>query len=509
MEAKKLKDKLHGSILKGSKMKVEQARPNKKQRLTDDVDEKEAEAEADRKAKRAAKKQKREEGVLPGFALPEERKVRRGWTEPVATMKVKKPEKKSEGKAGKKSKISKIQTSSFSNDSECLFRTRLPPNAAFTEHSSAAKEKKPKRRKEAPSEREIIVHEFKNTTKQPSFLRDNQGFNGQKSVSEYVDGKGWLNEDGELVEPPRSSERISRRARTVKADEADPSTENTKLNSKIFAKEIKPAPDAKVVNADDTSTSGSSSSSEDEQDEGSAIGVLKADSSSGAVNVLTDTSTRSRYDDQKDDAADGSAGTSSSGSSSSSSGSGSEANVPALTSSSTKTPTEIHPLEALFKRPKSSASETPRKPQLEVKTTFSFFGPDDNTTDATQRLMPQTPFTQKDLHFRSLRSAAPTPDTAAPNKLGFGNLWGRDEDAESNEDEDLNGDEMATKNKELSFEKSSSTELNSEGKPPESDFAKWFWEHRGETNRAWKKRLREAKKGQRQKENKKTRRSVI
>jgi hypothetical protein len=36
-----------------------------------------------------------------------------------------------------------------------------------------------------------------------------------------------------------------------------------------------------------------------------------------------------------------------------------------------------------------------------------------------------------------------------------------------------------------------------------SDFQKWFYEHRGDTSRAWKKRRREAAKDKRQRENRK------
>ena len=38
---------------------------------------------------------------------------------------------------------------------------------------------------------------------------------------------------------------------------------------------------------------------------------------------------------------------------------------------------------------------------------------------------------------------------------------------------------------------------------PNQDFQKWFYEHRGETNRAWKKRQKEVKKEVRQRENRK------
>lgn len=41
------------------------------------------------------------------------------------------------------------------------------------------------------------------------------------------------------------------------------------------------------------------------------------------------------------------------------------------------------------------------------------------------------------------------------------------------------------------------------GKAEESEFQKWFWENRGETNRAWKKRRKVVSKEKRQRENRK------
>ncbi|KAL9607273.1 MAG: hypothetical protein Q9204_009349 [Flavoplaca sp. TL-2023a] len=159
---------------------------------------------------------------------------------------------------------------------------------------------------------------------------------------------------------------------------------------------------------------------------------------------------------------------------------------------------EVHPLEALFKRPQTAASQTPQKPSLEVQTGFSFFGPDDEPADTTTVAIPQTPFTQQDFQERRLRSAAPTPDTAAPGKTSFGRLWSQgsgERDSGSDEDE---------------RENITSTPRTSNGphdngaqeEGEESEFAKWFYEHRGETNRAWKRRRREAAKEIRQKENK-------
>jgi hypothetical protein len=39
------------------------------------------------------------------------------------------------------------------------------------------------------------------------------------------------------------------------------------------------------------------------------------------------------------------------------------------------------------------------------------------------------------------------------------------------------------------------------GLKEDSEFTKWFWENRGDNNRAWKKRRRDAAKEQRQREN--------
>ena len=46
-------------------------------------------------------------------------------------------------------------------------------------------------------------------------------------------------------------------------------------------------------------------------------------------------------------------------------------------------------------------------------------------------------------------------------------------------------------------------------KKEESTFRKWFYEHRGDNNRAWKKKRREAKKVQRQRENRRATRRVV
>lgn len=172
---------------------------------------------------------------------------------------------------------------------------------------------------------------------------------------------------------------------------------------------------------------------------------------------------------------------------------------------------EVHPLEALFKRPSTKAANPTMKPPLEVNTGFSFFGnaeensdieenEDDNAVHQVVLAEPQTPFTQKDLQWRALRSGAPTPDTAAVSKFKF---W---EDAEEEEDDEDEGDIHLSASKGVEGTKKLKDAANDtkekEQKPvDESEFAKWFWDNRGDNNRAWKKRRREAAKEKRQREN--------
>src|ERR1700761_4372335 len=78
MEAQKLKKKLNGSTLRGTKVRIEDAKPEKKRRGEGDE-----EAEREQKARKTSKKEKkkREDGVIPGHELEEGRHVKRGWTE--------------------------------------------------------------------------------------------------------------------------------------------------------------------------------------------------------------------------------------------------------------------------------------------------------------------------------------------------------------------------------------------------------------------------------------------
>ena len=197
-EADKIQKKLSGSILKGSRMRVGEARPGNGKRKLEDGGTEGGEAPASKKVRQEKKKTRREEGVLPGVELPKDRKVKRGWTEPEASGKSKKSSKVPKDKKEKKSKT---KPSSFTDQPELLFKTTVPPNAAPLQDEK----KKSKKRKKGESGRDVVVHEFSNTTKQPAFLRDGQVVNGKEATSEFIEGKGWVDEAGNVVEAERKT----------------------------------------------------------------------------------------------------------------------------------------------------------------------------------------------------------------------------------------------------------------------------------------------------------------
>jgi hypothetical protein len=152
---------------------------------------------------------------------------------------------------------------------------------------------------------------------------------------------------------------------------------------------------------------------------------------------------------------------------------------------------------------------------------------------------PLTPFTQKDLEWRGLRSAAPTPDTAAIGRR-FSFDWRKGSHEKDEEDEDEDGSDIEA-GKQLSNNTKANANLpdvaeedneasageddsdadadatpsakgkgkggagskEPEDEKEESEFGKWFWENRGDNNRAWKKRRRDTMKAKRLRENRK------
>lgn len=457
-DAEKMKKKYNGSILKGAKVHIEEAREQKKRAQTDDTL-----PDSDKHKRKRVKTAVREDGVLPGFELPADRQVQRGWTKPTS---------QSKSNKASKEKKQKTHTSIFTSKEECLFKTTLPANVASANASSTldSKSKLGKRKQINKLEKQVVVHEFSNTAKQPSFIRDDSPGKRTTFVSEFVDGKGWVDEEGNLIEDVQET-RKKRRAPAQQGSKTVPdsaqvserqstSSDYSKRRQKTPVKSKQPS-----TNVDDeTSSSETSSGSESSEDDDESVSSDETDGSiAGDANGTPNGGTIVK---------------------------------------------EIHPLEAIFKRPKQKTSpETPR-PSLRVSTSFNFFEPD--ADDATgPPAMPHTPFTQQDFQERRQRSAAPTPDTAAPGKT-FSRLWSND-DGEA----DL-ASEGSSDDADVYFEKpteskggEATSNTGKAGEIPQSEFAKWFWEHRGETNRAWKKRRREAAKEKRHRENKRHGRSVV
>ncbi|KAM0327511.1 hypothetical protein ACHAQA_005800 [Verticillium albo-atrum] len=515
MDAEKIKKKLNGAVLKGSKMRVEKARPEP---ATEPTQEEGTSKKRKKKSKddpEGTKKRKRDYNVLPGVEL-EDRKVKRGWTvtdeDKIKEKRIKKDRKDKEKSKDKKDKKKREERSKYTDKEECLLKTKLPANAPI------------EKRKKGKS-RETVIHEFANTTKYPSFLKASKPSDATPSSAEYVEGKGWVDEEGNVVEPVKV-----RKAPT-------PKSESRK----------KKAAAPPIVEDDTTSSSGSSSEDEDEDDSDAEAPV--------GTPQKTTTSVTAKAPTPVDDDATSSSGSSSDGETdseavtdvkakevvtpikskttpavaddddTSSSGSSSDEEIPDADEAAVKaveeavnsplsalkgdasrpkssssnvsltikippaTPAKVHPLEALYKRARSGEATT-AAPADEAQP-FSFFGgggDDDIEEDEAgpSLQIPMTPYTQEDFEWRNLRSAAPTPDTAHPSKMK--NFWAGEEDDEVdvNDVTMTNGDD----------------EEEEAAAGPAGDFQKWFWENRRDLNKSWMKRKKTAAKEKRHRENK-------
>ncbi|ETS74457.1 hypothetical protein PFICI_14323 [Pestalotiopsis fici W106-1] len=548
-DADKLRKKLNGATLRGTKVRIDQARPESIHEpnggaMADENKVKKPKKEKKSKLKESEKFKKRKwEGEEVEGAVIQDRKIKRGWT---VTESDKIQEKRrdrnkkgkdADGKKEKKLKKREVK-SKYTDAPECLFKQTLPEPPSESKKADEEEEDEPKRKKRKGA-RQVVMHEFEKTHKYPTFLKSSTATTESKPLT-FEDGKGWVDEEGNVVE----SQNITR-----------PSFANVKVGFKQIAK---PAP----VDDDDTSSSGSSSDSDSDSDEVVKPTAPKKETKSTPVQQADDTtsSSGSSSDDSDDSSdeepapkvpvtktkaaapaalktnaplADDSDGTSSSGSSSENESDSNESPVkqkPKRLQVDTQTPTspataakndsarpkssgsaasltiqippvtpaatKVHPLEALYKRPAGT--------EAEPDAGFSFFGNNDDIEEdldeaaAPSSQVPMTPFSKQDFEVRNIRSAAPTPDTAHPSRSY--NLWPRlgeddiaEEDEEDEEGEDAGEDTTMTDatTPGASADKSSS----------KSEFQNWFWEHRGDLNRSWKKRRKTASKEKRNREN--------
>jgi hypothetical protein len=453
MEADKVRKKLHGSILKGNKIRVEDAKPEK--RKADD----EPVLEEQKGNKRKTKKSKREDGVIGGFELPDGRKVKRGWTDPESHA-AKKSKDKKEKKEKKTKDTRKQEKSKFTKEPELLFKTILPPNVAADQDSKSSKKKdKPISTKK---DREVVVHEFEKTKKQASFLRSTRSASKTQVVTEFVDGKGWVDEDGKVIEQVNT--RTTRQSKS--ANEATPEHEMKRKEKK------------KKENT-------TSVSEELKQSERKRKGKQKS------IESTKDTPSPSETVEQADTAT--------------------KDESPSQVAAPDTNPKTPHPLETIYKRSRN-------RPTF-IDTTFSFFGDgDEGELDGSQDEARQsgsgddrekTPFS------RGARSGAPTPDTAAAFRRFSFSRGVVDEQEEQSDADELEHLSPVVEGVEDADKEANQLDGDDEGADEgggakeESVFAKWFWENRGENNRTWKRMRREAMKEKRKRENRRIGRKIV
>ncbi|KAK4234987.1 hypothetical protein C8A03DRAFT_18206 [Achaetomium macrosporum] len=464
-DAEKLRKKLNGAVLKGVKIRIERARPSgipaplsEAAMAKEKTRKQTAEGAVEPEDKRKKRKCGTEE--LSGIVLEDGRKVKRGWTS--ADEPKEKRSKKGKEKRDKEKK--KQVKSKYTDHAECLVKTVLPVNAIpvnDTDHSTPTKKKSSK-------SREVVVHEFEKTTKFPTFLKAGPPAGRSGNPLEFVEGKGWVDEQGNVVEtvktrPPRSAKVLLSSASAIQRPEGVPDPECTMSSS-----HDKPPRENKQETTEPASESHSVSESSEPEASPLSSPVISEPlrpRSSGSIKSLS-------------------------------------VKIPPATPNEPK----VHPLEALYKRPRQPEGETPEG--ISRAQGFSFFANDSEESagkegdsdvgDAFGHQVPLTPFTRQDLELRGIRSAAPTPDTAHPNHRFTS--WEPESDNVNQID-----DELADENSEEDERIASNTAAaqgEDRGATTTSDFQNWFWENRGELNRSWKRRRKLAGKEKRYRENK-------
>ncbi|TRX88995.1 hypothetical protein FHL15_010117 [Xylaria flabelliformis] len=495
MDAEKLKKKLNGAVLKGSKVRVETARPESIPDLAAEADSGEI-----KEKKKKSKKRKREADVIEGVQL-EGRKVKRGWTtteqEMIEEKRKKAKKEKKEGKSSKdeekkdkkdKKKDKKKATvkSKYTDEPECLFKTKLPTAGSSKATEEAEETSTPKKKRKRKSDREVVVHEFEKTTKYPTFLKASSTVATAEATT-FEDGVGWVDSTGKVVEPAKSRRRpegipapaLPKPQKVVPTTQEDDDDDETSSSGSSSSDDD-----------DDASSSGSESDSPDKQEAALATPkALKIETPAlSSPSVLTKPE---------------SARPKSSGSITSLS-----IKIPPTTPAAKK----VHPLEALYKRPQGGES-TPNVGS-EAKP-FSFFGNGDDMEEDDDSLAPtsqapMTPFTKQEFEFRNIRSAAPTPDTAHPSRsfnfwASQGSANGEEEENDAEGLEDVEEEEEQTtrepEDEDADVDMADGVASEQKSQTPASDFQKQFWESRGDLNRAWRKRRKSAAKEKRYRDN--------
>ncbi|KAK4553631.1 hypothetical protein LTR86_009427 [Recurvomyces mirabilis] len=473
LEAEKLKKKLNGMTLKGTKVRIEDAKPEEKKRKSDVEED-----EDDRKARKRVRKEKRkaEEGVLSGHELESGRHVKRGWTEDAADTK------------GKKKKSSKEERSRASKkdakDKKMLFKTSIPPNAMPVKDKSRKEGKEKKEKSERKGKVKTVVQEGKKSSKLSGVAGK-----GRDGKLHYVDDQGWVDENGGVAEEVRKSSRPKREKKNI-----EPAPLPVQGVVAVEGED-----DSESTGDLDASSSEEPSSCEDEEeDEEDKEADVERELEAGAkVDAVAEPKDSLGPRDLEDEPR--------------TPRTSSPAQPEQVFNGTTEEAKEVHPLEALFKRPAARPESASKPKPSPIDTSFSFFnsGADeemDQDDEVGTTYPPQTPHTQRDMEWRSVRSAAPTPDTAAIGKT-FNFSMPDDEDDEDDDDADITMGDVTMAEDEPG--EAASTRFGAQGgEKKESAFRKWFYENRGDLNRGWKKRRRDERKQKRQRENRRLSRRV-
>jgi len=429
MEADKLKKKLNGSTLRGTKVRIEDAKPESRVRAS--VSEEATEATASRPRKDRSKKRK-DETVISGHELEDGRRVKRGWKDGSTSARESKKRRKSSDQA-------KADDGDLKGK-KMRFRTTVPSSTAQGTDEATGIEGGKEERKLRKSRRDpVVVEEYSKTSKLQ--LKAAQDAVTDRSALTYDDELGWVDGAGNAVEKPSRS---SRR----KANKTDQPIQ--RKTSAVESTEVIDTP----MEQDSIETS-----------------QLPEEAEPLDTTAESQTTTAEPFK-------------------------------------------EVHPLKALFKRPALRSDDKTQKPRPQpIDTSFSFFDPSAaQDGDGDEEMMdgdlpPQTPHTKRDLEWRNIRSAAPTPDTAAIGRhfsFPFAGSDEEDEEQAAEADTDVDAIKDAAPNA-MHIGEDAGTPSNAveNGRGEESAFRKWFYENRGDLNRSWKKRRRDEKKIVRQRENRK------
>lgn len=204
-DAQKIMKKLNGAILKGKRLRIQPARPQTWRYPVHDEEEASDCSNANTTTPTATApsvsnnlanvpaKRRVTDNVLPGGLLPQERRIRRGWTEPIMASRMR--------KLAQPEGMKNAQRSKYTDKRECLFRVKIPPNKLSAVVGDGKRQKlKPKSKGES-SLRDATVHEFSKTFKHPSFIRSGTSATDSSLTDLFDDAIGWLDRLGLVKEP--------------------------------------------------------------------------------------------------------------------------------------------------------------------------------------------------------------------------------------------------------------------------------------------------------------------